>query len=147
MSVQYLSPALLFGLAACGEAQPVAPKVEHHGTHAAPTASDSAATRGYKASMDSMMRGPAYTGDADHDFMLQMRIHHVAAVEMARVELAHGMNSEARALASAIIEAQQAEIAQIDRWLEGNRSTVPLAAGTSVPDRAAARAGAMRSGQ
>lgn len=84
-----------------------------------PGATDSAATRGYKQSMaDMMTKAPPYTGDADVDFMQQMRVHHVAAVTMARTELAHGKDAEARALAQAVIDTQQKEIEQIDRWLE-----------------------------
>ncbi len=83
-----------------------------------PAPGDSAATRAYKQSMAGMMHGaPAYTGDADVDFMRQMRVHHVAAVEMAKAELAHGKDAEARQLAQAIVAAQQQEIGQIDRWL------------------------------
>ncbi|MFD1035155.1 DUF305 domain-containing protein [Sphingomonas hankookensis] len=82
------------------------------------TASDSPATRGYKQSMAAMMAdSPAYTGNADVDFMQQMRVHHVAAVAMAQTELAHGKDRAARALAQAVIAAQQQEIEQIDRWL------------------------------
>lgn len=82
------------------------------------TASDSPATRGYKQSMTAMMTdAPAYTGDADVDFMQQMRVHHVAAVAMAQTELVHGKDAQARALAKAVIAAQQQEIEQIDGWL------------------------------
>ena len=39
---------------------------------------DSAATQGYKASMMTMMHmAPAFTGDADVDFMKQMKVHHL----------------------------------------------------------------------
>lgn len=87
----------------------------------APAAGDSEATRGYKASMMGMMEGaPAYVGDPDIDFMKQMRGHHVAAVAMARVELAHGQNAQAKALAQEIITAQEREIAVIDAWLAAN---------------------------
>ena len=86
------------------------------------TASDSPATLGYKQSMSSMMaNAPAYTGDADVDFMQQMRVHHVAAVAMAQTELAHGKDAQARALAQAVIAAQQREIEQIDRWLAARK--------------------------
>lgn len=82
------------------------------------TASDSPATRGYKQSMTAMMSdAPAYTGDPDIDFMQQMRVHHVAAVAMAQTELTQGNDPAARALAQAVIAAQQQEIEQIDRWL------------------------------
>ena len=52
-----------------------------------PMNSDSAATKGYKQSMMTMMSGmPAYTGDADDDFMKQMKGHHQAAIDMAKVD-------------------------------------------------------------
>jgi uncharacterized protein (DUF305 family) len=82
-------------------------------------ASDSAATKGYKASMMSMMRGmPAYTGDADVDFMKQMKGHHQAAIDMAKVELEHGKDAQAKTLAQEIVAAQEKEIATIDTWLK-----------------------------
>lgn len=87
----------------------------------APAAGDSEATRGFKAAMMGMMEGaPAYVGDPDIDFMKQMRGHHVAAVAMARVELTHGRNAQAKALAQEIITAQEREIAVIDAWLAAN---------------------------
>ncbi|MBX9661190.1 MAG: DUF305 domain-containing protein [Nitrospiraceae bacterium] len=84
-----------------------------------PMAWDSAATKGYKASMMTMMSGmPAYTGDADVDFMKQMKGHHQAAIDMAKVELANGKDSEAKKLAQDIVAAQEKEIAMIDTWLK-----------------------------
>ncbi len=87
----------------------------------APAEGDSEATRGYKASMIAMMNDmPAYQGNADADFMRQMRVHHHAAIAMARVELAEGENAEAKALAQEIISAQEREIGVIDAWLAAN---------------------------
>lgn len=84
----------------------------------APAANDSAATTGYKESMNGMMRdAPAYSGDADVDFMQQMRVHHVAAIAMSETQLAHGRDTEARTLAEQIIAEQRREIAEIDAWL------------------------------
>ncbi len=87
-----------------------------------PAATDSDATIGYKESMNAMMRdAPAYTGDADVDFMQQMRVHHVAAIAMSETQLEHGRDAEARALAEQIIAEQRREIAQIDAWLTARR--------------------------
>lgn len=84
----------------------------------APAAGDSEATRGYKAAMMGQMEGmPAFAGNADVDFMKQMRGHHQAAITMARVELAQGQDAQAKALAQEIITAQQREIGVIDTWL------------------------------
>ncbi len=83
-----------------------------------PAAGDSEATLGSKAAMMKMMHGmPAYTGDADVDFNKQMRGHHVAAVEMAEVQLKFGKDPASRTLATEIIAAQKKEIAEIDAWL------------------------------
>lgn len=45
--------------------------------------------------------------------------HHQGAVEMARAEIANGDNPQAKTLAQHIIEAQEAEIAQMKKMLEG----------------------------
>lgn len=88
-----------------------------------PSASDPASTAGYKAAMMKMMRGaPAFSGNADADFMTQMRVHHIAAIDMANVLLATGKNAETKKLARAIVTAQEAEISTIDAWLRKNGS-------------------------
>lgn len=45
--------------------------------------------------------------------------HHQGAVEMAKAEVANGDNPQAKELAQHIIEAQEAEIAQMKQMLEG----------------------------
>lgn len=60
---------------------------------------------------------PALTGDPDTDFVLLMKPHHQAAVDMAKVELRHGRDPALRKMAQDIIAAQNREIAEMDRWL------------------------------
>ncbi|KUI25978.1 DUF305 domain-containing protein [Mycobacterium sp. GA-2829] len=45
--------------------------------------------------------------------------HHQGAVEMAKAEIANGVDPQAKELAEAIIKAQEAEIAQMKKMLEG----------------------------
>jgi uncharacterized protein (DUF305 family) len=84
-----------------------------------PQTGDSEATKGYKASMMKMMKAmPAFTGDADIDFMKHMRPHHQAAIDMGKVLLATGKDAETKKMAEEIISAQEKEIATIDAWLK-----------------------------
>jgi uncharacterized protein (DUF305 family) len=61
---------------------------------------------------------PKFTGDADIDFMKQMRTHHEAAIDIAKVVLANGKDADTKKLAQEIIAAQEKEIATIDAWLK-----------------------------
>ncbi|PQV50045.1 DUF305 domain-containing protein [Paraburkholderia sp. BL21I4N1] len=76
-------------------------------------------TQAFKAADDKMMQGmsaPAYTGDADKDFVAHMIPHHQGAVDMAQVELKYGKDPELKRLARNIIKAQHDEIAFMQRW-------------------------------
>ena len=89
-----------------------------------PAEGDSESTKAYKQADMDMMQGMAveYTGNADIDFRLRMIPHHQAAIDMAKVALEHATDPETKALADAIIAAQETEIAEMQAWLEKNRT-------------------------
>ncbi|PHM50507.1 CopM family metallochaperone [Xenorhabdus miraniensis] len=59
--------------------------------------------------------------NADQAFAKGMLAHHIGAVEMAEIELKYGKDPEMRQLAENIIRAQDAEIKQMQTWLEKNK--------------------------
>ncbi len=64
-----------------------------------------------------MMAGGTAT-DIDVAFVCSMIPHHRGAIDMAEAELAHGDDPWVRELATAIIAAQEQEIADMLAWLE-----------------------------
>ena len=65
------------------------------------------------------------TGNVDADFVRLMLPHHQAAVEMARVQLLYGKDSQMRRLAQEIISDQQLEIELMQLWLKQQRVSSP----------------------
>lgn len=60
---------------------------------------------------------PTLSGEVDHDFLATMIPHHQMAIDMANTELAQGRDPYARRLAKQIVDAQTAEIAQMQKML------------------------------
>jgi uncharacterized protein (DUF305 family) len=76
----------------------------------------------YKVAMDKMMADMMvpYTGNADVDFAQGMIPHHQGAIDMAKVVLQFGKDTEIRKLAEAVVAAQESEIAFMQNWLKAN---------------------------
>ncbi len=107
------SPApavLVLALAACSPAArpPASPPVPAH--------SDA------RALADSVRR--SYT-PADVEFMTHMIGHHAQAIVMAELAPTHGASPAVRRLAERIINAQQDEIATMERWLRARDLPLP----------------------
>lgn len=114
---------LIVGVSGFALAQGTAPSKAPHDAQAhGAKASDAPSTRDFKEAHKKMMSDMeiAYTGSTDVDFVRGMIPHHQGAIDMARVQLAHGKDPAIRALAQTIIADQEREIAQMQDWLKKN---------------------------
>lgn len=88
-----------------------------------PMSTDSAMQQELMQGMNQMnqdMMAAAQYKDPDVAFAAGMLPHHIGAVKMAEVELKYGKDPEMRKLAENIINAQQAEIEQMQKWLKAH---------------------------
>lgn len=83
----------------------------------------------FMAPMDAMMATMpmASRGMPDADFLLMMIPHHQSAIDMAKVELEMGTDDATKAMAQEIIDAQEAEIAEMRAMLEAMGVEPPAA--------------------
>jgi uncharacterized protein (DUF305 family) len=113
-----IAAVLLAGtlLASAGAAP--AQQADSHAAHA-PMPASAESTAAFQAANRKMHAAMeiSYTGVADVDFARGMIAHHQGAIDMSRVELAHGTDPALRRLAEEVIRAQEAEIAFLEQWL------------------------------
>jgi uncharacterized protein (DUF305 family) len=85
-----------------------------------PKDGDAPSTKDLKqAHMKMMMAAPTqFSGNVEVDFVRQMIPHHQGAIDMAKVQLAHGKDPHIRAMAEKIIKDQEKEIAEMEDWLK-----------------------------
>lgn len=95
-----------------------------HTDAAAPTSDTEDMQKDYANGMDDMheeMMEGITDPNPDMAFARGMLPHHEGAVDMAKVQLKYGKDAELRKLAQDIIDAQEAEIEQMEDWIDKNR--------------------------
>jgi len=71
------------------------------------------------------MDGMSMTGDVDHDFAANMRMHHMKALEMSQAQITNGKDPKMVQMAKDISAAQKKEIATFDQWLAAHKKGMP----------------------
>lgn len=71
-------------------------------------------------SMNNMMQqmhAQKMTGNTDLDFASMLRIHHLGAIDLAKIELKQGKDEMMRKMAQKIIDAQTREVTELDKMI------------------------------
>ncbi len=92
-----------------------------HSGHGTASGAASPAGEAYMKSMkvmDNAMKTATMTCDPDKDFIIMMKPHHQAAVEMAQAYLKYGKDPMVTKMAKDIIASQNDEIAAMDKWMK-----------------------------
>jgi len=63
------------------------------------------------------------SGDPDHDFAMMMKLHHQGAIDMSQAEIAGGTDEQLKQMAQKMIDEQQKENAQFDKFMQGKQPT------------------------
>ncbi len=66
--------------------------------------------------MQEKMQSMTPTGDANKDFVMMMKPHHQAAVDMAKAYLKYGNDPKLTIMAKNIIASQKKEISEMKAW-------------------------------
>lgn len=101
-----------------------------HADHSSATvASGDTSNNHMKAMHDAMdnsmqqMHNMKPTGDPDYDFAMMMKHHHQGAIDMAKAEIAGGTNEQLKQMAQKMVDEQQKENEEFDRFMQGKQPT------------------------
>jgi len=93
------------------------------------------------------MDGMSMTGDVDHDFAANMKMHHQMGIDMAKTEIKNGKDPKMVKMAKAIVATQTKESSAFDKYLAAHKSSMPdgmkmpekeaMPEGMSMPDKKA----------
>lgn len=67
------------------------------------------------------MDGMSMTGDADHDFAVNMRKHHQMALPMLEDEIKKGKDPKMVQMAKDMMATQKKEITELDKWIQSHK--------------------------
>ena len=70
--------------------------------------------------MSTQMDAMTMTKDADHDLAMMMKMHHQGAINMGNKELEKGDDATIKAMAQAMINMQQAEIQELQTFIDSH---------------------------